>query len=77
MYPYVLGIHFKSQMLCRLPHPAISNFIPQGFGRVIRHRWNHLTLRDKYYALYRWTDLQRRFNEPITGPNMAMLLNVE
>lgn len=97
MYPYVLGIHFKSQMLCRLMHPAINNTIPQGFGRVIRHAdgvrfrdtgtwhqfskvkrlpyidwpmnkdWNEVELDPKYYSLYRWIDLQRRFNEPVTG----------
>lgn len=103
MYPYVLGIHFKSQMLCRLPHPVIADFIPQGFGRVIHHkktynpvsrkfggwwlnpydvspiyendnRWGLINLKPEYYSLYRWSDLQRRHNEPVTGPNMTKML---
>lgn len=104
IYPYVLGIHFKSSFLCRIPHPAVANFIPTGFGRVIRHRrytrfkedtitfsgpklnpyekinmdtkqeWENLQLKCEYMSLFRWTDLQSRFGESITGPNMSRLL---
>lgn len=96
-------------MLCRLPHPMIADFIPQGFARVLKHRqrwnpttkqlsglkivpyiylipnsqpikqgyatfWSILDLDLQYSTLYRWSDLQRRFGEPVTGPNMTKLL---
>lgn len=114
MYPYVLGIHFKSSFLCRLPHPLIADFIPVGFGRIIRYRqyarfkeraivfsgpkinpyfgsnipisviargdidlWQYQELEPRYMSLFRWSDLQRRYNEPVTGPVMlkAFLTN--
>lgn len=84
-YPYVLGLHLKSQMLCRIFHPDICDRIPQGFVRVLTHRsyWNpskkvfsgpkicpyengKLKLKNQYYSLFRWNDLQKRFGEPIS-----------
>lgn len=105
MYPYVLGIHFKSQMLCRLPHPLICNFIPQGFGRVLRHRkyarfkeqtivysgpklfpyttsfcisdWVDVELKLEYTSLFRWIDLQRRYNEPVNWTKYDNVVSIK
>lgn len=101
MYPYVLGLHLKSSMLCRIPHPEIANYIPPGFVRVIFHASSLLRITDvsgqvditkfkysklkinpytiegelknPYWSLFRWQDLQRRHKEPVTGPTMLRL----